>query len=190
MSQQITVKRSMTMVKIKNRCLNQPLPKKLINICILLALAFTFTISKADAQNNPVRFVWKKLEVEGQGPFADREFVSLVYDSKRNRLILFGGGLHGRNYNDIWAVDLDKNTWSKIEAIGPSGEIPEPRAMHSAAYIPESDRMVVFGSDGTGLMFADYDVYSFDFKTGRWSVIKAQGEHHPRMVRTSMLYLA
>ncbi len=141
------------------------------------------------AGKESVRFVWKKIEVEGQGPFADREFTSVVYDSKRNRLILFGGGLHGRNYNDIWAVDLDKNTWSRIEAIGRPEEIPEPRAMHSAVYVPESDRMVVFGSDGTGLMFADYNVYSFDFKTGRWSVIKAQGEHHPRMVNTSMLYL-
>ncbi|MEW6455572.1 MAG: kelch repeat-containing protein [Acidobacteriota bacterium] len=177
------------MFRSKGWYLNNPLCRKFINICILFSLAFAFTIPEADAQNNPLRFVWKKLELDGQGPFADREFVSLIYDSKRNRLILFGGGLHGRNYNDIWAVDLDKNTWTKLEAIGARGEIPEPRAMHSAAYIPESDRMVVFGSDGTGLMFADYNVYSFDLKTSRWSVIKTKGEHHPRMVRTAMLYI-
>jgi len=71
-----------------------------------------------------------------------------VYDSRRQRLILFGGaaGFDVDNFkysNDTWVLDLrGPSTWRRLEVAGP---LPEPRAVSSMVYDAAQDRIVVFG---------------------------------------------
>lgn len=94
---------------------------------------------------------WRALEVTGTPPPA-RRGQSAIYDSARDRMIVFGG-FDGAGYgnglqNDVWALSLSgAPTWSQL---APGGTPPVPRAAHSAIYDPVQDRMVVFGGfDGS-----------------------------------------
>ncbi len=85
----------------------------------------------------------------GTGPTA-RWGHSFVFDSLRDRAILFGGNVNGfQTGNDVWALDLSTSnaTWTQLT---PTGGTPPTRVAHTAVYDPDNDRMVVFGG-GTGV---------------------------------------
>ncbi len=81
-----------------------------------------------------------------------RLFPTLIYDSRRLSLILFGGVLMSTAVpqNDVWEFDLtapgasnpDGMTWTQLS---PGGTAPPARYRHSAIYDPVNGRMVVFG---------------------------------------------
>jgi FlgD Ig-like domain/Galactose oxidase, central domain len=78
---------------------------------------------------------------------------AVVYDSARNRLILFGGW-DGAPHNDVWALSLDgPPAWTRIT---PAGAAPEPRFLCSAIYDALGDRVVIFGGvDDAGGIYLD-----------------------------------
>lgn len=90
--------------------------------------------------------IWE--EVFPTGNPGGRAGHSLVYDSFRNRVLLFGGFGSGGFRNDVWELKLTGTPrWSLIPA---AGTPPIPRAWHAAIYDPIRDRMVVHGgNDGS-----------------------------------------
>ncbi len=81
------------------------------------------------------------------------ELPTAVYDSANDRMITFAGctGGCGSPTNDTWVLTNASGiggtpTWLQLS---PAGTLPPPRASHSAAYDPASNRMIVFaGQNG------------------------------------------
>ena len=75
-----------------------------------------------------------------------RQGHSMVYDSIRDRILLFGGNDTTLFFNDVWSLSLsDPATWTLLT---PGGAPPSPRTGHVAVYDPSGDRMIVaWGSE-------------------------------------------
>jgi N-acetylneuraminic acid mutarotase len=66
---------------------------------------------------------------------------SMVFDSKRNRVVIFGGRLGKLNLNDTWSYD--GNDWTQIT----TATAPSVREIAGAAYDSDRDRIVLFGGN-------------------------------------------
>jgi hypothetical protein len=78
---------------------------------------------------------WTELKVAG--PSA-RFAAGVAYDSRRGRMILFGGLTSDGFNGETWS--WDGTAWTRLADSG-----PEPRAMGSLAYDKHRDRVVLFG---------------------------------------------
>jgi hypothetical protein len=86
---------------------------------------------------------WTQLIPSGTAP-SPRFFHSAIYDSLRDRLLIFGGH-NGSFLNDVWALSLAGSpAWTQL---APNGTPPSPRYGHSAIYDPLRDRIIMFGGD-------------------------------------------
>ena len=86
---------------------------------------------------------WAPVATAG-GPPAGRYAHSMVYDSVRDRMLVFGGRDASPNYfGDVWALSLSGSpTWNQLT---PAGVPPSGRFGHEAIYDPVRDRMLVVG---------------------------------------------
>ena len=75
---------------------------------------------------------------------------ALVYDSSRQKIILFGGFDRTRHFDDTW--EWDGREWIRI--IPPTGNPPQ-RMGHAMAYDSVHQQMVVFGGFDGRQFFAD-----------------------------------
>ncbi len=64
---------------------------------------------------------------------------SMVFDSARNRVVIFGGREVKLNFNDTWSYD--GNDWTQIQ----TANAPPIRELAGAAYDAARDRIVLFG---------------------------------------------
>jgi len=74
--------------------------------------------------------------------------LSMVYDSKRKRMLAYGGTGDGNlAQNRVWALDLSRPDLAQASwtALNPSGAQPQGRFFHSAAYDAAKDMMVING---------------------------------------------
>jgi Galactose oxidase, central domain len=111
---------------------------------------------------------WVQLFPAGTAPPA-RAGHSAVYDSNRDRVIVFGGfGSDPSDHlNDTWALNLSPEpAWQQLI---PSRLPPPAREYHSAIYDPIADRMIVFGG-WNGIHLEDMWQLSFSGSSG-WSQI-------------------
>jgi hypothetical protein len=71
---------------------------------------------------------------------------SLIYDSGRDKLVLFGGLSinDGQPVNDLWEFDLVSLMWTPLSTPA-NPPAPLARLGHSAIYDPVNARMIVFG---------------------------------------------
>jgi len=98
---------------------------------------------------------WKERVIAGAEP-NPRYGATMVWDSDRNRAVLFGGFCSDNNTgatarcNDVWEWDgTGTGTWTNRTPS--SGTPPSPRMYHSAVYDSSRKKMVVFGGyTGTG----------------------------------------
>jgi hypothetical protein len=93
-------------------------------------------------------------ELTPSGPLPHTRYVhSAVYDSVRDRMVVFGG-YDGETYRaDAWALSLaEAPAWTELT---PGGTAPGGRYGHSAIYDPVRDRMVVFGGFSDSGFFGD-----------------------------------
>lgn len=111
---------------------------------------------------------------------------AMVYDSARQRVVLFGGRV-GTNtaLNDTWA--FDGTDWTELH---PAAS-PSPRSLPGAAYDSARDRIVLFGgtsisvaSDGTTATFGILkDTWEFDGTT--WTQVLTDG---PEVGKPTLVY--
>lgn len=97
---------------------------------------------------------WKEIEVEGP---SGRSGSGAAYDSKRARVILFGGRGGEGFLADTWAFDGKR--WRKLADAG-----PEARGMGYLAYDNVRDRVVLFGGRKSWPDGDFADTWEFDGK--------------------------
>jgi len=124
---------------------------------------------------------WYQPVLNTQLGFTSREGVSAVYDTNRNRFIIFGG-LTGNDvtnnvfYNDVWELKADANGVYTIKKLSPTGTKPSARWLHAAVYDQTNDRMVIFGGDDGSNFLNDVKALSFSGgENGAWSSITPTG---------------
>ena len=79
---------------------------------------------------------WKKLSKSGPWPQNLYEMTALVYDSKRDRLILHGAGTE---QDELWTFDLDLGVWTQVQPVLKTGENKPPVCRREAVYLPDED---------------------------------------------------
>lgn len=112
---------------------------------------------------------WTTLATAGPSP-PGRTQHTAIYDSRRDRMVVFGGNSPALS-NDVWVLSLSGTpTWARLT---PAGTPPSPRFGHSAIYDPVRDRMVVFGGyDGQTLN----DTWELSLgENPAWSLLPAGG---------------
>ncbi len=87
---------------------------------------------------------WSRVAVDSDSP-ADRTGFAIVRDTRRDRLLLFGGGGAADipGFSDTWTLDMASTPWrwSKLAL----ATEPPPRAGMTCAYDSLGDRLVVVG---------------------------------------------
>lgn len=86
---------------------------------------------------------WSPVEASGTLPQERKGHVA-IYDSLRDRVLVFGGSPDGSSYlNDLWELSLAGGPmWTNL---APLGAPPNGRFDASAIYDPVRDRMIMFG---------------------------------------------
>jgi hypothetical protein len=111
-----------------------------------------------------------------------------VFDTKRNRLIVWGGGHNDYYGNELYALELDAQTVRRLNAPGlpvasscTEGIVnnTQPNSRHTydgIEYVAALDRMFVFGGSlacGSGNFGSD--TWVFDFDSMQWSRMNPAG---------------
>ncbi|CAM9646801.1 unnamed protein product [Ectocarpus sp. 4 AP-2014] len=116
------------------------------------------------------RRAWRLLYEGGSAaPSAAPEMMSpcrrightMVHDSTRNRLVIFGGSTGHEYFNDTQAFDLATGTWM---ALATTGERPSPRYKHQAFL--DADFMYIVGGGSFEPEGPDLDVYRLPLTGG------------------------
>jgi hypothetical protein len=119
---------------------------------------------------------WERLETLGGPP--DRGGTSMIFDTRRYRIVMFGGMRSNAdgppNLDEVWSLSLRDLRWLRLT---PAGEQPPARFDHTAVYDPDRDRMLVFGGVATYVtsLFADLWALSLG-NHPRWSRLEPEGE--------------
>jgi Kelch motif/Galactose oxidase, central domain len=82
--------------------------------------------------------VWTALAPVGS--ISPRRNHVMVYDSRRDRILVHGGEFSGNIRNDTWALWLDPPRWERLR---PDGEVPPPVQSLCGIYDPVRDRLVI-----------------------------------------------
>lgn len=88
-------------------------------------------------------FQWQNLTPQLKPPA--RFWNSTIYSG--NGVIIFGG-LGSNALADMWKFSVNTNLW---EQVSQGSTIPGARWGHSGIYIPQQDRMIIFGGEGDSL---------------------------------------
>ena len=94
---------------------------------------------------------------------------SAAYDSRRHRMLIYGGQRGNGRLDDLWALDLHGDTWSDLT---PDFR-PVGLSFAATVYDPIGDRLVMFGGD-TGSRRID-ELWTFDLGSGVWSQVDDAG---------------
>jgi hypothetical protein len=92
---------------------------------------------------------WTKLLPNTSPPA--RELASMVYDTRRKRLVLWGGRAGNTTFSDTW--EWSGQDWKQLL---PSGG-PASMFGHAMAYDATRDRVVLFGASATGPQTWEWD---------------------------------
>ena len=85
-------------------------------------------------------------------------------------MIIFGGRHSQRILSNIYSLDFNTLSWSKID---PCGNSPQPRDSHSAIVYKEND-MIIFGGNGNNGKLND--LWNFNFLDKKWTKITGEGK--------------
>jgi hypothetical protein len=85
---------------------------------------------------------WTRLDAPQPSPQNLYEMTSLAYDSKRDRVILHGGG---ESRDELWAFELTTRRWRNLrpKVLDAPGAAP-PVCAREAAYLPNRDVLLAF----------------------------------------------
>lgn len=95
---------------------------------------------------------------------SSRYVPSITYDSRVDRVILFGGSLGLSYLSDTWSYDYSTNTWTNMNpASGPSA-----RYGAGMAYDSTDDKIILFGGY-TGSAYSG-ETWAYDYSTNTWTL--------------------
>jgi hypothetical protein len=121
----------------------------------------------------------------------------LVYDSKRDEAVLFGGG----HYDDGWNALNEASAfplageplWRSVSPYGPRRTVPPLRPTErmwaTGVYEPSGDRLLVFGGfSGSFVVHLEDDAVAFDLEDQTWSPLQMPDDPHPGWTEASSVY--
>jgi len=108
---------------------------------------------------------------------------SAAYDSRRHYMLVYGGQRGNGRLDDLWALDLHRDTWSDLT---PESR-PPGRSFAATVYDERGDRLVMYGGD-TGGAKTD-ELWAFDLGEGAWSQIPAAGAAPPERSGAAAIYV-
>jgi len=123
---------------------------------------------------SPTTGDWTDRSLTGAQP-AVRSGAAMVFDSLRNKFVLFGGRAgSGFNYQDMWEWDPTTGIWTDLTS---SGSRPAARSQHAMVYEKSTGKILLFGggrsdstsTDGTGISVSFGDTWEWDAKTHAWT---------------------
>jgi len=134
---------------------------------------------------------WVFLQNVGASP-VEREGHVAALDSRRNRLLIYGGVPPAGTAADkatieVWAYSLADSSWEKLSHAGTG--IRQERSWGAGAYSPASDALIVYGGIQTGIHNPDWysqygeifqDLAVFDLRSNSWSTVPVTEEVGPR----------
>jgi hypothetical protein len=85
---------------------------------------------------------WQLMKPDNESPARGEH--AMVYDSARQRLVLFGGGGNNIDYDDTW--EWDGTSWIQCY----STVTPSARSVHAMAYDSARQRTILFGGKDLG----------------------------------------
>jgi N-acetylneuraminic acid mutarotase len=120
---------------------------------------------------------WTKVQAAGDVPPA-RAGHCMVYDSRNDIVILFGGNLldgSGSEQNDTWGYDPATQTWAELR---PAGDLPPARTDASMAYDSGRGLCMLFGGDDwpNGEEVCFNDLWAYDAALNTWTELDPPGE--------------
>jgi hypothetical protein len=91
---------------------------------------------------------WERIDRRGESPQNLYEQTSLAYDSKRDRILLHGGGA---KRDEFWAFGWRSREWNNLrpKVASPAGA-PQPVCGRESVYLPTEDALLVFGRGPEG----------------------------------------
>ena len=104
---------------------------------------------------------WVKVQTKGNQPANIDSHSAVVHEST---MYVFGGFLSvdkGSYSNELYALDLEKLEWEKVET---NGKVPAPRANTSLVLV--GNDLYIFG--GTNLDEKFKDLWRFNIGTKKW----------------------
>ncbi|HAA53148.1 MAG TPA: hypothetical protein DCE42_00235 [Myxococcales bacterium] len=132
---------------------------------------------------------WVKVKTDTAPSARGRQ--ATAFDKSRKLMYLFGGRYRAEAasgsyemYNDLWAFDVNTDTWTEVQT---TGNKPFARSNSAMVYDEFNDRLVLFGGNTSpsGLAFnALDDTYTLDLKTKKWT------RHYPKTSPSKRLFHA
>ena len=99
-------------------------------------------------------------------------FQGMVYDSKADRVIMWGGGFN----TSVWVYNYNADNWEERK---PSGG-PSSRWGHGMSYDSKADRTILYGGY-TGdpeaefnFVFNDLETWAYDYNVNTWTLLKPE----------------
>ena len=129
-----------------------------------------------DLPNSP----WTNITPTG-GP-SPRVGAMMVYDSRADRVVLFGGLTPTLStFADTWVFDYANDTWTNVT---PSTS-PSARGAAAMSYDPVADRVILFGGFASFSLAAD--TWTYDYSANTWTQLSPSGSPAGRYL-ASMVY--
>jgi len=144
----------------------EPAPSATVN----QTTAPTSPSTEPSAEPSAVEAVtWRQLEPGGSTPPA-REDGTWTADPDDRTAYLFGGRDGSDVFDDLWAFDLDTDTWTELD---PDGDIPPARFGHEAVWVEGLGVVAFAGQAGPTTFFND--LWAYDPAANAWSELPASG---------------
>jgi len=97
-------------------------------------------------------------------------FQGMVYDSKADRVIMWGGGIN----TSVWIYDYNTDNWEERK---PSGG-PSSRYLHNMSYDSKAERTILYGGyTGSVDSLAELDTltsaetWAYDYNLNTWTLL-------------------
>ena len=111
---------------------------------------------------------WSEAEADSLSPEA-RLYHSLVYDPRRDQLVLYGGTDESFVPSEgVWGLDLESLRWSRLDRSGTSG--PDLRYWQAMVLDRTNDRLVMMGGHDNTDLGNRNDWWFFELENGTWSL--------------------
>jgi hypothetical protein len=119
---------------------------------------------------------WSRVVNNQQKNPGKRMTHTMVWDSKRERMILFGGNRGEHYLNDTWVYDSKTRVWAQLQTTAN----PPARSQHGMVYDPQRDEILLFGGRSFGVKPL-HDTWALDLSTLKWNLLaKPNGTPQPQ----------